>query len=667
MDTANGIFPYILSRERLSKCTENFDPCFPDQPVVDLYLPVWASQAAFRSKPAFIWAEDGAPRRSLTYEQLNSSANFIASQLLGPLQLQRGDTVLIICSPGLDIVKILFSCQRAGLLCVPISQPETSTMDHLVSVLLQTKPKAAIANRDPATSIRRHIASSVYYDPQLSQRLLKLRWLFLEDFKLEYGCDKTNFTRDSSSFSSYSYSGCAPQDVYLIQYTSGATGIPKPVLVTAGSAAHNVREARKSYQLQSNSVIVSWLPQFHDCGLMFLLLTIVSGATSVLTSPSTFINRPRSWLELITEFQATCTPVPSFALPLVVKRGGISQGSLPLKLGSLKNLVIINEPIYRDLIVQFVDEFARVGLLPSCVSPSYGLAENCTFVSTAWRSMDESCGFPSIPSYNGILPSARLALSSSGEGVEAEETEIVVVDANTCEPVEDGLEGEIWVSSPSNASGYLGYPTLSQEIFMARLRGNASRSFVRTGDRGTVRGEDRYLFVMGRAFDIIEIKGSSQSQVYHPHYLEKVAYESSPGRLRGGCVAAFEISTLVVVAAELQKGHEDGGAITSKSICQSINRALVKHNKQMDEVLRLVILVRSGSLPKTTSGKMKRWAVRAKLMRGEMSMVEAALFGPASLPLLGLSKPTREGKLLVKSLLSLPNDHHLLSQLMSSL
>ncbi|XP_068638535.1 uncharacterized protein [Aristolochia californica] len=645
--------------------TENFDPCFPDQPVVDLYLPTWTSQAAFRSKPAFIWAEDGAPRRSLTYGQLNSSADFIASQLLGPLQLRRGDTVLILCSPGLDFVKILFSCQRAGLLSVPISHPEPSTLDHFVRVFLQTNPKAAIANRVPAASIRRYMTSSVYNDTRLAERLLKLRWLFLEDFELEC-CDKTNFHRDaSSSFSSYS--GCGPEDVYLIQYTSGATGIPKPVLVTAGSAAHNVREARKSYQLQPNSVIVSWLPQFHDCGLMFLLLTIVSGATSVLTSASIFINRPRLWLELISEFQATCTPVPSFALPVVVGRGGIPHGSLPLKLGSLRNLVIINEPIYRDLIVQFADEFACVGLLPSCISPSYGLAENCTFVSTAWRSMDESCGFPSLPSYNGLLPSARLASSSGGEGAEAEEIEIVVVDANTCEPVEDGVEGEIWVSSPSNASGYLGYPSLSREVFMARLRGKASKRFVRTGDRGTVKGEERYLFVMGRAADIIEIKGSSQSQVYHPQYLEKVAYESSPGSLRGGRIAAFEISSVVVVVAELQKGHEGGGALISKSICQSINQALVKHNKKMDEVIRMLILVRSGSLPKTTSGKMQRWAARAKLMRKEVPMVEAALFAPAPLPLLGSSIPTREGKLLVKSLIAVPNDCHLLSQLMSSL
>ncbi|KAG9449659.1 hypothetical protein H6P81_009624 [Aristolochia fimbriata] len=663
-------------------CTENYDPCFPDQPVVDLYLPVWASLPAFRSKLAFIWAEDGSQmRNTLTYGQLNSSTDLITGQLLGPLKLRRGDPVVIICSPGLrlDFVKILFSCQRAGLVCVPVSEPY-SAMDHLVRVLLQTKPKAVIANR----------ASSFFDD----SRLPKLRWLFVEDFQLEYSEDISSTHPLSFPSEPASYSGCGPRDVYLVQYTSGATGIPKPVLVTAGAAAHNVREARKSYQLQPGSVIVSWLPQFHDCGLMFLLLTIVSGATLVLTSPSTFVNRPRLWLELVTQFRATCTPVPSFALPLVVRRGAIHQGGRPLlELSSLRNLVIINEPIYRDLIVRFVDEFACVGLLPSCISPSYGLAENCTFVSTAWRStMNQSSTILILPTHNGLLPSARLALNEEGGGEAdeiADEIEIVVVDRDKCEPVEDGVEGEIWVSSPSNASGYLGYPSLSQQVFAGRLRGTASRSFVRTGDRGIVKDIDhRYLFVTGRASDIIEIKSSSSTtittttpipHVCHPHYLEKVAYDSSSGSLRGGCIAAFEMShEVVVVVAELQKGHDQvvaagSGERVYENICQRINTALVKHIVELDQVMRLVILVRSGSLPKTTSGKMQRWAAKAKLMRGEMSVVEAALFGPLSL--LGLNKSTRKGKLLVKALLSLPDERgsdplepqsHLLTQLIFS-
>ncbi|CAI9263367.1 unnamed protein product [Lactuca saligna] len=331
---------------------ENYDPCFPDQPVVDQYLPVWANLPSFRSKPAFIWAEDGLPGlqcSSLTYEALNNSVYSISSQL--QLSFQRGDTLVILCSPGLELVQILFACQRAGLTSVPIIPPNPTFSNndhhHLIRVLSQTQPKAAIANRGYIAKVQEYLNLSLSENP-FSKLLHNLLWISVENL----------MEINVSSYRSLhlSYPGCKVDEVYLVQYTSGATGIPKPVLVTAGAAAHNVRLARKSYDLHPNSVITSWLPQYHDCGLMFLLLTIVSGATCVLTSPNAFITRPRLWLELITKFKATCTPVPSFTLPLVIKRGHVfDKRLLPVNLSTMKNLIIINEPIYQKPVEQFVE------------------------------------------------------------------------------------------------------------------------------------------------------------------------------------------------------------------------------------------------------------------------------------------------------------------------
>ncbi|KAG5246372.1 long-chain-fatty-acid--AMP ligase [Salix suchowensis] len=353
---------------------ENYDPSFPDQPVVDLYLPVWANLPSFRSKPGFIWAEDGsngaAKSSTIIYAQLNESAHSISTRLL--TQLQRGDTVVILCSPGLELVQIIFGCHRAGLLCIPMFPPDPSftkeNHHHLVRVLSQTKPKAAIAQHD-------YIAR-------------KLTWISTSDIKDKKG---------SSNMGSLPYNGCRPNELYLIQYTSGATVIPKPVMVTAGAAAHNVRVARKAYDLYPNTVIVSWLPRYLDCGVQFLLLTIISGATSVLTSGA-------FWAKPIMHFS---------------------------------------------------------------ILSSYGLAENGTFVSTAWRgNCSNGESFPHIPSHNKLLPCARLA----SQREEEEDMDIIVVDEDTCELVVDGMEGEIWVSSPSNYSGYLGHPSITREIFQARLR-----------------------------------------------------------------------------------------------------------------------------------------------------------------------------------------------------
>lgn len=597
---------------------ENYDPSFPDQPVVDLYLPVWANLPAFRSKPAFIWVEDGSleatnASMSLTYSQLNTSVHTISSQLLGPLQ--RGDTVVILSSPGLKLVEIIFACQRAGLLSVPISPPNPSFANgnyhHLVRVLSQTKPKAAIAHCGYIAKVHQYISSS-NSNTELVKLLRNLRWISTEDIR-----DKTVDLKCSGSAS---YTGCKADELYLIQYTSGATGIPKPVLITAGSAAHNVRTARKAYDLHPNSVIASWLPQYHDCGLMFLLLTIVSGATCVLTSPAAFIKRPRLWLDLISNFSATCSPVPSFTLPLVVKRGGIEEGTSPINLWSMRNLIIINEPIYRDLVEEFVNVFSPFGLNPSSISPSYGLAENCTFVSTAWRSGNDtnSSVFSNIPYHKKLLPSARLA---HGRDDEIEDMDIVVVNEETHEAVEDGVEGEIWVSSPSNASGYLGHPCLTREVYYGRLRNRVSRSFLRTGDRGIVKGDERFLFVTGRCEDVIKLPNMEE---IHPHYIETAAYKSCPRILRGGCIAAFEMSKKIVLVAEIQMIKDKGEDKVLKRICEGIRKTVFRDERVE---VGLVVLVESGKLPKTTSGKLQRWAAKQKLIGGQMSVVMEMGFG----------------------------------------
>ncbi|KAL9172633.1 hypothetical protein ABFS82_03G060100 [Erythranthe guttata] len=603
---------------------ENYDLYFPDQPVVDLYLPIWANLPAFRAKPAFVWAEDDPARTpvssTLTYEQLNTSVQNISTQLL-QLQLQKGDTVVILCPPGLELVEIIFACQRAGLIAVPVVPPHPSFATHnnhhhhLVRVLSQTKPKAAIANRNYVNALRAH-TSSTNNSHGLPGLLRKIKWISTDELK--------GVTVKSNDISRYN--GCNAHDVYLIQYTSGATSVPKPVLVTAGAAAHNVRVARKAYDLHPNSVIVSWLPMYHDCGLMFLLLTIVSGATCVLTSPAGFLNRPRLWLELISDHRATCTPVPSFTLPLVVRRGGVSEGTSSITLGTLKNLIIINEPIYKDSIEGFVKVFGPFGLNPTCVSPSYGLAENCTFVSTSWRLLCSSSGENDIinfPIFKNLLPSAKLdSSSSSSSSMEEEEIEILIVDEETHEPVSDGVEGEIWVSSPSNAAGYLDHPSLTREIFNARLRNKAAAPcFVRTGDTGVVVGEERYLYVTGRISDIIKLSGGRE---VHPHFIETAAYSTTCGRntLRPGCIAAFGISGdggSVAVVAELQgrrRGGSGAAAVEVKvlrEVCEGIKVAVMDAERVS---VGLVILVESGSLPKTSSGKIQRWAAKYRFERG---------------------------------------------------
>ena len=519
---------------------------------------------------------------------------------------RRGDTVLLLASPGHCLVKLIFACQRAGLVAVPISPPDPSKLGtpaarrHLLRAVAQTRPAAAVADAGYIGAVMECPVAE----------LKRLRWVPAGHLESRRGPGDAATAAAASGGPGY-YGGCAAGETYLIQYTSGATGAPRPVVVTAGAAAHNVRAARKAYGLHPGSVVASWLPQHHDCGLMFLLLTVVAGATCVLASPAAFVRRPRLWLELVAEFRATCTPVPSFALPLVLRRGRPAHGARPLDLGSLRNLILVNEPIYESSVVEFVEEFGRAGLDAAAISPSYGLAENCTFVSTAWRG---ACSDDDLPSYMRLLPSARLSPPPPSSGDVWPEIEIAVVDEETGEPVEDGVEGEVWVSSPSNASGYLGHPSASLEVFCARVPGRAGACFVRTGDRGVVKGAERYLYVV--ALDGV-----------HAHYVETAAFGSAPDRLRGGCVAAFTTSstprslsqTDVAVVAELQKG----GGGDHMGLCDRIREAVLR-----EEGVRvgLVVLVDGGQMPKTTSGKLRRGAAREMLLTGKLRVVFQARY-----------------------------------------
>ncbi|GLJ20287.1 hypothetical protein SUGI_0368390 [Cryptomeria japonica] len=600
---------------------ENYDILFPDQPVVDLYLPMWAKHQHLANKPAFKWVDEaGNEQCSLTYSELHASASTIASNLRSTLR--KGDTVLILCPPGIEFVGTIFGCQRAGLVSVPMLPPHPSFSSQedclkLVRILQQIQPKAAIAHPTYISSVMKKNDAN-----EMGILLKKMQWISLVSLFKANGPEISLINGGENK-----YSGCREEDLYLIQYTSGATGNPKPVMITAGSAAHNVREARKAYDLEPWSVIVSWLPQYHDCGLMFLLLTIVSAATCILTSPFMFIKRPTLWLEMVSKYKATCTPVPSFALPLVqnyMSSGSKGESHIKLNLETLRNLIVINEPIYGTVVESFVKKFSVYGLSASAMAPSYGLAENCTFVSTAWGP-----NISQTPTYRGLLPCARICSQLELD------IEMIVVDPKTCEEVEAGEEGEIWISSPSNADGYLDNPWLTNEVFLARPKRKGDwdkgRFYLRTGDMGVItKGIDQYLYITGRLKDIIR----ARDRLVHPHYLETTAFMSCTQSLRAGCAAAFEADItrsnkkVIVVLAELQNFEhkyitaQDEGRM--KRICENIYLCI---EKEHGVAVGFVGLVKARCIPKTTSGKLQRWKTGRQLMTGEMELVHKEWFG----------------------------------------
>ncbi|MCO5559097.1 hypothetical protein L7F22_012689 [Adiantum nelumboides] len=716
----------------------NYDPFYPDQPVTDQTLHVWARHRAFCDKPAFVWlhpldkaeaeaAADGVappalPMRSssLSYSALDAAASAIATHLhhAHALQAKQGHLLLLLYPPGLPFIKLLFGCLHAGLTIAPLLPPpslfststSTSTssispadLARLLDVVHHIRPSAVLAPSSCSSSYTRHLL--------WHESFAHLRWIFIDDDQLVpascvscdqhlgLSCDKqtifpcandrasitlneeqsegvferlhagkglpnlhqnlmyrildtqptshyssptlnkiiaskSNKNLDCSSFTlspntdflhknqsscgfdeSSGYMGCMDHDVYLVQYTSGATGPPKPTLITAGAAAHNARMARKAYDLSPSSVIVSWLPQYHDCGLMFVHLSIIAGATSILTSPFTFAHNPLTWLGMLSTFRATCTPVPTFALPLVSRKleHALSKGPLtfPLDLSSLRNLIIVNEPIRKDIVDSFLGRFSKYGLKQASIAPSYGLAENCTFVSTSWTTQEEF-----YPTYNGLLPSARLSNISS------DEVDIRVVHMDRLHDVDEGIEGEVWVASPSNANGYLGLPKLTSQVFKATLhandrvpdRNNVLNSFVRTGDTGVRKGD--YIYITGREQDMLT---SCNRNRLHPHDIEQLVYNCASNALRPGGTVAFSLEccyTLVVLA----EMHDEAMSTHFKEVVFTICKVLQEYEYTNGHSL-FVGLLKPRSLPKTTSGKLQRWKAKKLFIQNQLHII----------------------------------------------
>jgi hypothetical protein len=278
--------------------TENYDPFYPDQPVVDQYLPVWANQHAFGSKPAFIWAGDDAgtsPRTTaFTYSQLNATVERMAES---PRDREQGRH----CPPARVAGPALRQAHLrvAGLIIPPDASKlgtsgEGEAHRHLLRAVSQARPVAAVADAGYIDTVMNSPASAA---------LKCLRSLSV--CRLE---SSVTTSRAAATDNDAVWMGSGPSKAYLIQYTSGATGTPRPVMVTAGAAAHNVRAAWKAYDLYPSSLVASWVLQYHDCGLMFLLLTFAAGATCVLASPA--------------DFKAACTPRP------VVRAAACSQTRL---------------------------------------------------------------------------------------------------------------------------------------------------------------------------------------------------------------------------------------------------------------------------------------------------------------------------------------------------
>jgi acyl-CoA synthetase (AMP-forming)/AMP-acid ligase II/acyl carrier protein len=401
----------------------------------------------------------------------------------------------------------------------------------------------------------------------------------------------------------------------FLQYTSGSTSVPKGVMLTHRNLLHNSAQLRQSFEYTSESHCVSWLPVYHDMGLIGGVLQPLSGGfPCTLMSPFSFLQRPARWLEAISRYRATISGGPDFAYAFCARRADSEQLAL-LDLSSWRTAFNGSEPIRAETLDRFAEVFAPCGFRKHAFLACYGLAENTLIVSSS-RYSDP----PLTKRFQTRELGNRRAIESASEDGDVRElvgcgqslldTTVIIVNPETltrCLPEEIG---EVWVSGGSVAQGYWNRDAETAQTFQAFTSDTLEGPFLRTGDLGFL--QDGELFVTGRLKDLIIIRGLN----HYPQDIELTVERSHPS-LRPGCGAAFCVEAKneerLVVVHEVDRHPADIGEIIGR-----VRRAVVEEHELQ---LFAAVLIKPGSLPKTSSGKVQRHVCRAAFLNGTLERI----------------------------------------------
>jgi amino acid adenylation domain-containing protein len=552
-------------------------------------------------RPAYLFLEDGEREaESCTYAELDRRARAIAATLQG-MGLAR-ERALLLYPPGLELVSAFFGCLYAGVVAVPAYPPRVNrNQARLRSIAVDARPGVALTT----APIRLRAGALGREVPELAE----VPWLATEEVPDEMA-------------RAWVDPCLGPDALAFLQYTSGSTSAPKGVMVSHGNILHNERVIEAACRHDGDSTFVSWLPMYHDMGLIGgLLQPLWIGALGVLMAPVAFLQKPSRWLQAISRYGAHTSGAPNFAYELCLRKV-TAEESAGLDLSSWQVAFNGAEPVRAETLRRFAERFAPHGFRPETAFPCYGLAEATLFVTGGPKGTPTTV----VPfEVRALLehrveeagPESTDARELPGCGIPWLGHEVRIVHPETRLACAGGEVGEIWVGGPSVAQGYWSRPDVTAESFGARLADTGEGPFLRTGDLGFLhRGE---LFVTGRIKDLVIIRGRN----HYPQDIELTVERSHPA-LRPGCGAVFSVEIegdeRLVAVQEVER--EQQRRLDVEAVAAEIRRAVAEeHEIQVHEV----VLVRIGTVPKTSSGKVQRRACRASYLEGRIEAVGASV------------------------------------------
>ena len=518
---------------------------------------------------------------SLTWSEVHERVQIVAEKLskLGA----PGDRAVILAPQSLDYVVAFLGAIQAGFVAVPLSMPMFRQHDERVSgVMADATPVAVLTTSDVIEDVRKY--------GQVESRSHAPKFIEVD-------------TLDFDSPAKPPAPVALPKAGY-IQYTSGSTRRPAGVVVTHQNIFENMEQILPDFfeaydEPPADLTVVTWLPLYHDMGLLVgVFLGMRMGRSTVLMTPVAFMQKPARWIQQLALNPHTFTAAPNFAYELAVKRTK-DEDLAGLDLSGVVVMINGAERVHGATVRRFNDRFGPYGLPEAAMRPSYGLAEATVYVtSSAGGRAPTSVRFD----YDE-LAAGRAQPCAEGAGSEhiglgvPRSTTVRVVDPQTRVEAPAGTIGEVWLHGPHVAGGYWHNPQLTEELFAGQLaqtsEGTPKGPWLRTGDLGVLFDEE--LFIVGRIKDLLIVDGRN-------HYPDDI--EATVQELTGGRVAAVSVpddpSEKLVVIAELKKQLD---AEVLDSVKQQVTAAVSQtHSVRLDDLM----MVGPGSLPLTTSGKVRR-------------------------------------------------------------
>ncbi|BBM86394.1 AMP-binding protein [Candidatus Uabimicrobium amorphum] len=528
-------------------------------------------------KDAFVFLEDGEnSEMRLSFGELDKCARRIAQQLMNDNLTKKH--VLLVYPPGLDFIKAFVGCIYANVVAIPCYLPRKNTVERFKAIYCNSNATAVLSNTKTQQLMKTQKISDI--DTSL--------WLYTDAFA------------ENSANETLPVISC--NDIAMIQYTSGSTLAPRGVVLRHKNLCHNIRFIQKQFGITLDTVGFTWLPPYHDMGLIgSILVSLVSHTTTVCMAPVDFLRKPLRWLQAISKYKVEISGGPNFAYELCIDNIK-EEHCRNLDLSSWKVAYNGAEFVQISTLERFHKKFAAYGFRHESFYPCYGLAEATLMVCGGVREEQPALYYKKGSTFVSC-------------GHSANDVQLYILNPDTQEICCEDEEGEIYVAGPSIAQEYWDNPLETAKVFTQSISGIASH-VMRTGDMGFMKNGE--LFVSGRRKNIIVVRGKN----YYPHDLESIAQQSHEV-LRANSGAAFTIDSdqqaKIVLAFELMDRRVD-----IEQVATAI-RAAISSSFQLE--IYNVVFIKPGHMPKTTSGKIQRHICRKAYLDGKLDVIAQSIRG----------------------------------------